>query len=49
MTTTTTQIEGLALLFVEDEYEARGMLGRMLGLNYPGLRVYLAESGAAGL
>ena len=43
------QVRDVALLFVEDEVEARDMLARMLGLNYPGLRIYVAENGAAGL
>ena len=43
------QVRDVALLFVEDEIEARDMLTRMLGLNYPGLRIYLAENGVVGL
>jgi len=39
----------VALLFVEDETDAREMLGRMLGMNYPGMEVSVAENGAAGL
>ena len=38
-----------ALLLVEDESEARDMLGRMLALNYPGLKIYAADDGLAGL
>lgn len=43
------EIRDLSLLFVEDEVEAREMLTRMLGMNYPGLNLYVAENGAAGL
>lgn len=39
----------VSLLLVEDEIEAREMLGRMLALNYPGLKIYSADDGAAGL
>jgi len=39
----------LGLLYVEDETEARNMVKRMLALNYPDLRLYCAENGAAGL
>ena len=42
-------VRDVALLFAEDEVEARDMLTRMLGLNYPGLKIYLAENGAVGL
>jgi len=49
METTGKSISNLALLFVEDEADAREMLGKMISLNYPGLRLYLAENGAAGL
>lgn len=40
---------GAALLLVEDEVEAREMLGRMLSLNYPEAKIYLADDGVAGL
>jgi diguanylate cyclase (GGDEF)-like protein/PAS domain S-box-containing protein len=43
------RIRDIALLFVEDEAEAREMLSRMLKLNYPGLELYLGENGAIGL
>jgi len=43
------EIRDLSLLFVEDEVEARDMLARMLGMNYPGLRLYVAENGIEGL
>ena len=42
-------IGGTALLYVEDETDARGMVSRMLAMNYPELRLYTAENGAAGL
>ena len=42
-------VRDISLLFVEDELEARGMLSRMLGMNYPGLTLYVAENGASGL
>ncbi|QWV95403.1 EAL domain-containing protein [Geomonas oryzisoli] len=38
-----------ALLLVEDEIEAREMLARILTLNYPGIRIYTADDGRAGL
>jgi diguanylate cyclase (GGDEF)-like protein/PAS domain S-box-containing protein len=38
-----------ALLFVEDEIEAREMLAKMLALNYPGLKILVAQNGAIGL
>ena len=40
---------GAALLLVEDEVEAREMLGRMLSLNYPEAKIYQADDGVAGL
>jgi len=43
------QIRDIALLFVEDEIEARDMLVRMLGMNYPGLDLHVAENGVTGL
>jgi diguanylate cyclase (GGDEF)-like protein/PAS domain S-box-containing protein len=43
------QVRDIALLLAEDEGEARDMLSRMLQLNYPGLKLYLAENGAVGL
>jgi diguanylate cyclase (GGDEF)-like protein/PAS domain S-box-containing protein len=42
-------VRNISLLFVEDEAEAREMLNRMLGLNYPGLKLYLAQDGSQGL
>ncbi|GFO69908.1 hypothetical protein GMLC_34870 [Geomonas limicola] len=42
-------LKGLSLLYVEDEAEPRGMVSKMLLLNYPNLTVYPAENGAAGL
>ncbi|HJV67404.1 MAG TPA: EAL domain-containing protein [Geomonas sp.] len=42
-------IRDIMLLFVEDENEAREMLAKMLRLNYPGLKVLVAENGAVGL
>jgi diguanylate cyclase (GGDEF)-like protein/PAS domain S-box-containing protein len=42
-------VRNISLLFAEDETDAREMLHRMLGLNYPGLKLYLAADGAAGL
>jgi len=40
---------GIALLYVEDESDARGMVSRMLAMNYPTLTLYAAENGVAGL
>lgn len=42
-------LSGLALLYVEDEADARGMVSKMLVMNYPKLRLYDAENGLAGL
>ncbi|HBA86636.1 MAG TPA: two-component system response regulator [Geobacter sp.] len=42
-------LKDVALLLVEDEIEARDMLGRMLAMNYPGLRIYVADDGLSGL
>lgn len=42
-------IGGVSLLYVEDEADARGMVARMLSMNYPNLRIYTAENGAVGL
>src|SRR4051812_45731263 len=40
---------GIALLYVEDEADAREMVARMLALKYPELTLYVAEDGAQGL
>jgi diguanylate cyclase (GGDEF)-like protein/PAS domain S-box-containing protein len=42
-------IRDIALLYVEDEPEARDMLSRMLAMNYPGLRLHVADNGVSGL
>ena len=42
-------IRDIALLYVEDESEARNMLSRMLAVNYPGLVIQVAENGESGL
>ena len=42
-------IEGVALLYVEDEVDERGMVSKMLVMNYPRLQILSAENGAAGL
>ena len=42
-------MSGIALLYVEDESDARGMVSRMLLMNYPTLQLYGAENGVAGL
>ena len=42
-------ISGVALLYVEDEADARQMVARMLAMNYPNLIIYSAENGVAGL
>ena len=42
-------ISGMALLYVEDEADARGMVSKMLVMNYPQLRIFTAENGLAGL
>jgi YesN/AraC family two-component response regulator len=39
----------LSVLLVEDEEPARGSLRRMLSLKFPGLAIYTAENGLAGL
>jgi PAS domain S-box-containing protein len=42
-------ISGLALLYVEDEADARSMVSKMLAMNYPKLKLLSAENGAVGL
>jgi len=42
-------LSGIALLYVEDEADARSMVSRMLAMNYPKLTLYDAEHGAAGI
>jgi len=42
-------ISGIALLYIEDESEARSMVSKMLAMNYPKLKLYEAENGAVGL
>ncbi len=42
-------IGNVALLYVEDEADARQMVARMLAMNYPNLVIYSAENGVAGL
>jgi len=42
-------ITDISLLYAEDEFEARGLLSRMLALNYPGLKIHLAENGVTGV
>jgi len=49
MAPTARDISGLSLLYVEDEADARGMVTKMLAMNYPKLTIYSAENGAAGL
>ncbi|GAW66403.1 response receiver histidine kinase [Geoanaerobacter pelophilus] len=39
----------IALLYVEDEADARVMVAKMLEMNYPKLTIYHAENGASGL
>jgi len=43
------RLQDVTLLLVEDEIEARDMLSRMLGMNYRGLKIYVAENGVSGL
>jgi PAS domain S-box-containing protein len=40
---------GITLLYVEDENDARGMVSKMLSMNYPALKLHTAENGAVGL
>jgi len=40
---------GIALLYVEDEADARNMVSKMLAMNYPKLKLYAADNGAVGL
>jgi PAS domain S-box-containing protein len=49
MVTLPYDISGIALLYVEDEADARGMVSRMLVMNYPDLQLYTAENGVTGL
>lgn len=46
---TDSQSGGISLLYVEDESDARQMVGRMLAMNYPELKLSVAENGALGL
>ena len=39
----------VSLLYVEDEMDARGMVSKMLVMNYPNLQLYAAENGLVGL
>jgi PAS domain S-box-containing protein len=49
MATLPYDISGIALLYVEDEADARSMVSRMLAMNYPDLHLYTAENGVTGL
>jgi PAS domain S-box-containing protein len=40
---------GITLLYVEDEADASNMVSKMLVMNYPKVKLYTAENGAAGL
>ena len=40
---------GISLLYVEDEQDAREMLGEIIGRHYPDVRIFVAENGEAGL
>ncbi|OGU07364.1 MAG: hybrid sensor histidine kinase/response regulator [Geobacteraceae bacterium GWC2_58_44] len=42
-------LSGIALLYVEDEADARSMVGKMLAMNYPKLKLHTADNGAVGL
>jgi len=42
-------LSGIGLLYVEDEADARGMVSKMLAMNYPKLTLLSAENGAVGL
>jgi diguanylate cyclase (GGDEF)-like protein/PAS domain S-box-containing protein len=41
-------IRDIALLYVEDEPDARNMLSHMIEMRYPGLRIHVADNGVAG-
>lgn len=43
------EVAGIALLYVEDEADARVMVAKMLSMNYPHLTIYHADNGATGL
>ncbi|UFS72554.1 PAS domain S-box protein [Geomonas sp. RF6] len=43
------ETRGVTLLLVEDEAQARNMMGRSISLKYPGLTLHQAENGAMGL
>jgi len=49
METVSSRLKDVTLLLVEDEIEARDMLSRMLGMNYQGLKICVAENGVSGL
>jgi diguanylate cyclase (GGDEF)-like protein/PAS domain S-box-containing protein len=42
-------VHGVRLLYVEDEASARNLLSRIIAKKYPGLKLLVAENGAAGL
>lgn len=43
------EVGAIALLYVEDEADARVMVAKMLSMNYPHLTIYHADNGATGL
>jgi PAS domain S-box-containing protein len=41
--------DGYSLLYLEDEAEARELIGRMLARKYPGMELHIGKNGAEGL
>ena len=42
-------MRGIRLLYVEDETGSRNLLSRIIAMQYPGLKIFVAENGATGL
>lgn len=49
MTAAENPVNGITVLYVEDESEARRLLSTVLGHRYPHLRIVMAEDGESGL
>lgn len=42
-------MRGYRLLYVDDDAAARKLLGKIISSKYPGLKLFIADNGAAGL
>ena len=49
MTPASSKDDGYSLLYLEDETEARELMGRMLARKYPGMELHIGKNGAEGL